>query len=428
MRTNLIIAAGMIVPHCSWAELTPKSHIGIAGIDFQSQLGLDYGHENNVTSQADTKDALNAGFQSIRPTIKAIGTRYDDNYVLMYSGDYRRYDTDSADNYTDHTFRFNGAWRYGNKHGLTLNLEDSQGHEKRGRGITEGFRPQQFSGFGVNSPLSTTVFNSELRYSYGTPGGRGKADVAVLFKTLRLGNTDEIKNTDIDFYNYIRGQEWHENRLIAELSDQYSATTRFSYRVINSQRRYEVDAKKDTSEYNLEYGVSSRITGKTRINANLSWLYKTFDNNPSASDFRGVNWDIQAEWTPRKQSVFTVHTAQRVKDPTEVGGYITESEYGIAYQHYWLTDRLSTTFDYSYLIDRYQHYQDDRNDGNRVLTFAMNYRFRPSINVELKYQRNTLRSNKNTDSFFIGPDGNRQVIRTLGHDNSLIMLTTKVQI
>lgn len=416
------------MPHPSWADLTPKSHIGIAGIDFQSQVGLDYGHENNVTYQAYDQDAVSSDFQSVRPMIKAIGARYQDQYLLMYSGDYRRYDRDSADNYTDHFFRFNGVWRYGLKHGLTLSLEDSLGHEARGRGISEGFRPQQFSDFGINSPLSSELFNSELRYSYGAPKGRGKAEVALLFKKLRLGHVDDIKNTDIDFYNYVRGQEWHENGLIAELSDQYSRTTRFRYRFINNQRRYEVDSQKDNDEYYLEYGIKSQLTGKTRVDANVAWLYKTFDNNPNARDFSGVNWDIQAEWKPLEQSVFTVHTSQHIKDPSEVGGYIMASKYGISYQHFWLADRFSTTFDYSYLAEGYKNYPKDRKDRNRVFTFAMSYNFRPSINVELKYQLNTLRSNQDTDSFFIGPDGDRQVVRMLGRDNSLIMFTAKVQI
>ncbi|RNM25571.1 capsular biosynthesis protein [Dickeya undicola] len=428
MRTKLIIAAGMIMPYPAWADLIPKSHIGMAGIDFQSQVGLDYGHENNVTYQAYQQDAVHSDFQSVRPMMKAIGARYQDQYLLMYSGDYRRYDRDSADNYTDHFFRFNGAWRYGLKHGLTLSLEDTLGHETRGRGITEGFRPQQFSDFGIHAPLNSELLNSELRYSYGAPKGRGKAELALLFKKLRLNHTDDIKNTDIDFYNYVRGQEWHENGLIAELSDQYSSATRFRYRFINHQRRYEVDAQKDTDEYHLEYGIQSQLTGKTRVDANVSWLYKTFDNNPHARDFSGVNWDIQAEWKPLEQSVFTVYTSQQIKDPSEVGGYIMASKYGISYQHFWLADRFSTRFDYSYLSEGYKNYPKDRQDRNRVFTFAVSYNVRPSINVEARYQLNTQRSNQDTDSFFIGPDGNRQVVRTLGHDNSLIMLTAKVQI
>ena len=39
-----------------------------------------------------------------------------------------------------------------------------------------------------------------------------------------------------------------------------------------------------------------------------------------------------------------------------------------------------------------------------------------------------MNSNKDTDSFYIGPDDSKEVIRTLGYDNSMIMLKAKVQI
>jgi hypothetical protein len=50
------------------------------------------------------------------------------------------------------------------------------------------------------------------------------------------------------------------------------------------------------------------------------------------------------------------------------------------------------------------------------------------VNFAIKYQLDTLNSNKDTDSFYIGPNDNQEVIRTLGYDNSMIMLTAKVQI
>ncbi|MCS3601417.1 hypothetical protein M2371_000603 [Buttiauxella sp. BIGb0471] len=428
MHIKYIVAAGMVLSQPAIADLTPKSHIGIAGIDFQSNVGVNYGHESNVTYQPYDNDAISSDFVSVTPMLSMIGERYQDKYLLMYSGDYRSYNSDSADNYADHFFRFNGTWRYGQMHGLMFNIEDSLGHEERGRGVTEGFVPEQFQQFGVNSPLSTNLLNSELRYSYGAPEGRGKAEVALLYKKLRFGNTQDTQNTDEDFYNYIREQEWHENSLIAEIFDQYTSQTRFRYSFITNQRHYDNASEKDSNEYYLRYGVKSQLTGKTNIDMNLAWLYKTFENNPNSQDFNGLNWDIQAEWKPLKQSIFTAHTSQRIKDPSEVGGYILVSQYGISYQHYWLDDRFSALLDYSYTTEDYKKQDKDRNDKDGIFSVTMSYDFRPSINFEVKYQIDTLRSNKDTDSFYIGPDDNREVLRTLGYDNSLIMFTAKVQI
>ncbi|MDN6934694.1 capsular biosynthesis protein, partial [Klebsiella pneumoniae] len=80
------------------ADLQGKPHTGIAGIDFESQLGYDIGYNDNVTWQRYDQKKIGSSYQSIKPIVKAIGERYEDRYLLMYSGDYRNYANDSADN------------------------------------------------------------------------------------------------------------------------------------------------------------------------------------------------------------------------------------------------------------------------------------------------------------------------------------------
>ena len=104
------------------------------------------------------------------------------------------------------------------------------------------------------------------------------------------------------------------------------------------------------------------------------------------------------------------------------------TEYGISYQHFWLGNRFSTLLDYSYTTEDYKKQNKDRHDKNGVFSVTMSYDYTPSVNFEIKYQLDTLNSNKDTDSFYIGPDDSKEVIRTLGYDNSMIMLKAKVQI
>ncbi|SPX66818.1 Uncharacterised protein [Leclercia adecarboxylata] len=63
MHTKIIIIAGVIASPVALADLTPKSHIGWAGIDFQSHVGVDYGHNDNVTFQHHDSDAKGSDFQ-----------------------------------------------------------------------------------------------------------------------------------------------------------------------------------------------------------------------------------------------------------------------------------------------------------------------------------------------------------------------------
>ncbi|EMJ5853287.1 capsular biosynthesis protein, partial [Klebsiella aerogenes] len=51
-----------------------------------------------------------------------------------------------------------------------------------------------------------------------------------------------------------------------------------------------------------------------------------------------------------------------------------------------------------------------------------------SVNFKLKLQWNTMHSNKDTDTFYIGPDYSHAVDRTLGYDDSAIIFMTQVQL
>lgn len=427
--TNLLLVAGIAaLPSAAWALPVPKSHIGVAGIDFQGQVGLNYGQDSNVTHQPWSQNEISSTWQSVNPMFRAIGERHEDRYQLMYSGDYRSYNQSSADNYADHFFSFSGNWRFGQMQGFKLDVQETLGHEQRGRDTTEGFLPNQFREFGVTSPLRTRLFNAVGRYSYGAPEGRGQLETALSYKQLRFSDLGTVAAADDDFYQYVRDQEWHEPGLVVELFDLYSKQTRFRYSAITNLRRYELHPVKDNNEYYLLYGVKSQLTGKTSIDANVSWLYKTFINNPGSAAFSGLNWNIKGVWKPLKQSEVSLHSEQRIKDPSEVGGYILVTEYGLAWTHHWWVDRFSTTVDYAYHTEDYKNQANHRKDREGLLTLSASYDFRPSINFEIKYQIDTLKSNKDTDAFYIGPNYEREVERTLGYDNQMIMLTARVQI
>lgn len=426
--TSALLLAGLAAMPSAWALPQPKSHVGVAGIDFQSQVAANYGQVSNVTYQPWAKNEISSSYYHVSPMLRMIGDRYEDHYLLMYSGDYRRYTQDSADDYSNHFLRFTGQWRYGQMHGLSVDLQDTLGHEERGRGISEGFLPEQFKAFGIDKPLNTRFLSSEVRYSFGAPEGRGKVETALLYKQLRFKKLDDVRAADGDFYQYIRDQEWHEPSLVVELFDMYSKNNRFRYSFITNQRRYETTSLKDSNEYYLLYGYKGQITGKTHIDANVSWLYKQFITAPDAQDFNGLNWNVELVWKPLQHSAWTLHSDQHIKDPSEVGGYIQVMENGLAWTHHWWVDRLSTTIDYTYVTETYKKQVNHRKDRDGLLTLSASYDFRPSINFELKYQKDTLRSNKETDSFFIGPNYEREVDRTLGYNNQLIMFTARVQI
>lgn len=65
MRSELTFLAGLLAMPYAWADLQAKPHTGVAGIDFESQVGYDVGYNDNVTWQR-------YGGNEIGPLIKAL--------------------------------------------------------------------------------------------------------------------------------------------------------------------------------------------------------------------------------------------------------------------------------------------------------------------------------------------------------------------
>lgn len=74
----------------------------LCGNRLRGKVAVDYGYNDNVSYQPHSSDAIGSSFQSAAPVLSMIGERGQDKYLLMYSGDYRNYSSDSADNYNDH--------------------------------------------------------------------------------------------------------------------------------------------------------------------------------------------------------------------------------------------------------------------------------------------------------------------------------------
>ncbi|CAM2943605.1 capsular biosynthesis protein [Vibrio diazotrophicus] len=429
-HTSFLLCMGTLLVNVSaHADLKPKSHIGIAGIDFQSQVGTAYGIDDNVTFQIDDEDKIESNYLTVSPELKAIGQRGEDQYLLMYKGDYNRYQDSHEDDSDSHFMMFDGYWRYGLRHGLKWNVQQGYGKEKRGLGLTEGFDESQMEQYGFgDSGLDYSQFNTSLRYSYGAPKGRGKLDVMLQTKSFGYDDKDHIQIADNDFYQYVLEQEWQETTGLIELFDQYSDDSRFRYSLITNRRHYQANKRKDSNEYYLLFGIKSVRSGKTTIDADIAALYKAFPENDRSESFLGANWNVALEWKPLKHDIWSLHTSQRVKDPRQEGGYILDGIYGISWQHFWWVDRFSTTISYEYETEDYRIEDNNRYDKTKTAKFAIGYDFRPSIRFEMNYQWKKFSSNEDIDVLNIGEFDQYSIIRRLGYDQSYVELQLKVQI
>ncbi len=427
---SLLLLNFYLLGSTAYAYLTPKSHIGPAGIEFQSKVDLDYGYDDNVNFQSENTPNVTSDFFNLKPFLKLEGKRNADVYTIEYLGDYRQYQEDvTSDNYDDHTVRFIGAWKKGLNNDLLFTIENTLGHENRGEGLTDGLSAEQFQKYGIDDVLKTNMFNTELRYSIDKQDSIGKLSFAAQYKEL---NYDDRESDDIhkhNFNQYIKDQNWSQTTFTIELFDQASSRTRFRYSIISNLRDYEEDSQKNTNETFFVAGIKTQQTGKTTIDANIAWLYKTFPNQSDSQDFGGLNWDIDVAWSPVRYSTFHLFTDQSVEDPTEVGGYVLNTKYGTRWEHFWWSNRFSSELGFNYEISADKEKNDGKTTTTTDATAKLIYKFRPSIIFELSYQQIIDSSDKEFDDFTINNSEKPEtVIQTLGYDKSIIMLRTKVPI
>ncbi|WP_339379730.1 outer membrane beta-barrel protein [Aliivibrio sp. SR45-2] len=423
----LLLMFYMMSSFC-YAALTPKPHIGPAGIEFQSNVDLDYGYDDNVNFQSEKAPHVTSDFFDLKPFLKLEGKRNADTYTVEYLGDYRQYQNDAtSDDYDDHTIRFIGAWEKGLNNDLLFTIENVLAHENRGEGLTDGLSAEQFKQYGIDDVLKTNMLNTELRYSIDKQDSIGKLSFAAQYKEFSY---DDRESSDVhknNFNQYIKDQNWNQTTFTIELFDQASSRTRFRYSIISNLRDYEEDNKKNTNETFLVAGIKSQQTGKTTIDANIAWLYKTFPNQPDSQGFSGLNWDVDIAWSPVRYSTFHLFTDQRVEDPTEVGGYVLNTKYGTRWEHFWWSNRFSSELGFNYETSADQHKNDGKTTTTTDAMAKLTYKFRPSIILELSYQQMINTSDKEFDDFTINNSA-ETIIQTLGYDKSIIMFTTKVQI
>ncbi len=428
LASNLILLGFSLLSGSAYAYLTPKPHIGPAGLEFQSNVDIDYGYDDNVNFQSEKTPNVTSDFFNLKPFLKLEGKHNADVYTIEYLGDYRQYQEDvTSDNYDDHTVRFIGAWKKGLNNDLLFTIENVLGHENRGEGLTDGLSAQQFQKYGIDDVLKTNMFNTELRYSIDKQDSIGKLSFAAQYKEL---NYDDRESDDIhkhNFNQYIKDQNWSQATFTIELFDQASSRTRFRYSIISNLRDYEEDSQKNTNETFFVAGIKTQQTGKTTIDANIAWLYKTFPNQSDSQDFGGLNWDIDVAWSPVRYSTFHLFTDQSVEDPTEVGGYVLNTKYGTRWEHFWWSNRFSSELGFNYETSADKEKNDGKTTTTTDATAKLIYKFRPSIIFELSYQQIIDSSDKEFDDFTINNSA-ETVIQTLGYDKSIIMFTTKVQI
>ena len=210
---------------------------------------------------------IGSSYQSIKPIVKAIGERYEDRYLLMYSGDYRNYANDSADNRNNHfsCSMVNGASAActGSRWTLMRRWVTKNAVRTRPKVL-----PEQFKEFGINKPIGTRFSTASYATAMVPRRDAAKLKSRCCISSCAFATSKALKPPATTLTTTCT-TEWNENSPVAELFDQKAKTLRYRYSFITNQRRYELNPLKDSNEYYLLFGMKTDCRAKPRLMVTL---------------------------------------------------------------------------------------------------------------------------------------------------------------
>ena len=156
----------------------------------------------------------------------------------------------------------------------------------------------------------------------------------------------------------------------------------------------------DEREHEVRAGW--KLTGKTSLNARLSWLDRAHRGLPER-DFDGPTANLGVTWNPTAKTSVAAGAARSLSSyQTASSSYITSNRLNVA-PTWRATEHISLRLNYDYLVQTYegalpgQGLPENRRDVTRFAVVALDWRPRPFFSMTVSVQNQ--RRSSNTPGF-----------------------------
>lgn len=360
----------------------PLSDLTVGPFRITPSLGLSYGHDSNVTLNADDQDRVSSSFVRVSPSVRAAGGSETNRLQLTYDANYARYFDSPRDDYFDHTLELDWFWNPKLRHTFMAGAGVGWGHDQRGTAGREGEL--------ADLPLDVDRYRStdlSGSYRFGAPGARGRAQVDARARRVEYLNNRELT----------RFRDRDDRLLGGELGVRIGARTSAVGRVEYGTFEYGT-ATLDGSEFKYFLGVEWDATAKTSGNLMVGRQAKRFED-PTREEFSGSSWRGSVTWRPRSYSRFDLSTNSETDETNGSGDFILRRDLTLGWAYDWNT-RIRSTVDVGFARETFGG--SPREDESRWwgisgdyvlrrwLRFGASYRsyFRDSSIGEFQYRQN----------------------------------------
>ena len=287
------------------------------------------------------------------------------------------------DDYTDYIIAADADIALNQNNKIMLGASISENHEDRGEGITQG----------IIASATPVEFDQDI-FSAGYRLGN---DDSMLSVELGAGRFDK-EYTNFKAFSAIRSYKKDDYGLTVyyELASKTALlagynTASFEYDVTPSAAR-----NLDSDEDRIFIGAVWEATGTTTGTVKIGQVDKKFDS-ASRDNFSGTTWLAQVDWTPFKQTVMRVYSAQQPRETNFGNGNFIDSTITRAIWTQDWTGLISTTANYGVGDDDYEG--TNRSDDVSNYGISLDYKFRRWLSIGVAYDFDDRDSNINALDF-----------------------------
>lgn len=365
-KINLLLSATAIAFTSSVAAVEPEVYITDSGIAIIPIINAGYKYDNNIFSQR--SDTKGSGVFTLAPAVMFLLDDGINNFQVDFGVESGTFLQSSDDSYVIGNLGFTSHLEPSSRSRFDIELEANKDVEPRGTGITEG------SADSFDEPLLYNEQLAKLTYEYGSLSSNGRVAVMGSYYNKNYTNFTEITQFR-SFERFTLGSTFFYTT---------NASTDAFFEIKGRAIKYDElqvgTLSRDSDILTALIGIKWEATALTTGSFKVGQERKEFKNS-LREDFTGVSWEGNVDWKPLTYTTLTLETSRSAKDPDVEGDYISESIYGVNWEHEW-NEKVTTTFNYSYIREDYTG-RTERLDKSNNLYIDVNYEFKRWVDIAL---------------------------------------------
>ena len=365
MKINLLLSATAVVFSSSVVAVEPEVYITDSGIAIIPIINAGYKYDNNIFNQSN--DKTSSSVFTVAPKARLLIDDGINNFQLDLGIESGTFIDSSDDNYLTGGLQFSSHLEPSSRSRFDVEVGANKQVEPRGTGITEGTADS------VDEPLEYNEQLAKLTYEYGSLSSSGR--IAV---TGRYYNRNYTNFNDITQF-----RSFNQSTLGSTFFYTTNASTDAFFEISGSAIKYDVDqiVSRDSDVYTALVGVKWEASALTSGSFKIGQQQKKFTDS-GRENFKGVSWEGKVDWKPLTYTIVTLETSRSAKDPDLLGDYISESVYGINWEHEW-NEKLTSTLNFSYIREEYTGFE--RLDKSDKFYADISYEFKRWVDVSLYF-------------------------------------------